>query len=140
MLKKTTWLVAIIIAIAGCPVETADTGCTANSDCDSEEVCVAGACLNAAGEEGEGEGEGEGEVGEGEGEGEVGEGEGAVGEGEGEGEGEGDPPDLTPRVTSQQFILGAPQMSGNTFQVQGRIAVVPSTPMTGSTFRAISIH
>ncbi|MDP2345218.1 MAG: hypothetical protein Q8O67_30015 [Deltaproteobacteria bacterium] len=110
MLKKTSVLAVVIALMSGCPAETAEPECSSNSDCTNGEVCVAASCISAEGE--------------------------PVGEGEGEGE----PPDLTPRLVSQQFILGAPKMRGNTFQVHGRVAVVPSTTMRGSTFRVISIH
>ncbi len=131
MLKRIACL-AVVVGAAGCPSPPPQAGCEVNDDCDSGSVCVGGACVVIAGGEGEGEGEeGEGE----EGEGEEGEGEGEEGEGEGEA-----PVDLTPRITSQNIILGAPGMQGNTFHSQGHIAVVSPVLMRGTTFRVSSTH
>ena len=82
-MKRWVALAALAGAL-GCPPAIPDNACTANSDCNSDELCVAGNCIDGGG--GEGEGEGEGNEGEGEGEAGEGEGEGEPGEGEGEGE------------------------------------------------------
>ncbi len=128
MLKRIVTVVVAIVATTACSTDKpTNRGCADTADCEGGQQCTAGVCVSF-GEEGEGEAV----VGEGEGEAVVGEGEGEGGEGEGEGV------DGPLRIVSQQVILGAPRLKGNTLQVQGRVAVVAGVAMTGSTFRIIS--